>query len=407
MKILHTADWHLGKRLEQFSRLEEQQDVLEEIVRIADKEQADLVIIAGDIFDTFAPSTEAMDLFYRTVKKLSREGKRPVFAIAGNHDSPDRIEVPNPLARENGIFFAGYPHTLMAPVSLDSGVSISRSAPGFAELRIPEKPYPVRILLTPYANEYRLRSFLGAEDREENLRDILREKWQELADLYCDDAGINILVSHLFMSRQGAEIPEEPDDEKPILHIGGAQVIYSESIPRQIQYVALGHLHRYQVVDDRQCPVVYSGSPLSYSFSEADQNKFVSIVDLEPGQDAEVRKILLNSGRPLKRVRVPGVGQALEWLEKNPNSLVELSIELEQYLTSSDRKSLLEAHPGIVTIIPLTQKKGTESSDSSGPDPTEDLETLFRSYFKEKFDQEPNESLINLFREMRAKRTHS
>jgi exonuclease SbcD len=407
MKILHTADWHLGKRLEQFSRLEEQQDVLEEIVRIADEEQADLVIIAGDIFDTFAPSTEAMDLFYRTVKKLSKEGKRPVLAIAGNHDSPDRIEVPNPLARENGIFFAGYPHTHMAPVSLDSGVSISRSAPGFAELRVPEKPYPIRILLTAYANEYRLRSFLGAEDREENLRDILREKWQELADLYCDNAGINILVSHLFMTRQGAEVPEEPDDEKPILHIGGAQVIYSESIPRQIQYVALGHLHRYQVVDDRQCPVVYCGSPLSYSFSEADQKKFVSIVDLEPGQDAEVRKILLKSGRPLKRVRVPGVGQALEWLEENPNSLVELSIELEQYLTSSDRKNLLEAHPGIVTIIPLTQKKGTESSDSSGPDPTEDLETLFRSYFQEKFGQEPNESLIGLFREMRAKRTHS
>lgn len=407
MKILHTADWHLGKRLEQFSRLEEQQDVLEEIVRITDEEQADLVIIAGDIFDTFAPSTEAMDLFYRTVKKLSKEGKRPVLAIAGNHDSPDRIEVPNPLARENGIFFAGYPHTHMASVSLDSGVSISRSAPGFAELRVPGKPYPVRILLTPYANEYRLRSYLGAEDREENLRDILREKWQELADLYCDNAGINILVSHLFMTRQGAEIPEEPDDEKPILHIGGAQVIYSESIPRQIQYVALGHLHRYQVVDDRQCPVVYCGSPLSYSFSEADQKKFVSIVDLEPGQDAEVRKILLNSGRPLKRVRVPGVGQALEWLEENPNSLVELSIELEQYLTSSDRRNLLEAHPGIVTIIPLTQKKGTESSDSSGPDPTEDLETLFRSYFHEKFGQEPNESLIGLFREMRAKRTHS
>jgi len=107
MKILHTSDWHLGKRLENFSRLDEQIAVLDEICTIADKENIDAVLVAGDLFDTFNPPTEAVELFYRSLKKLSKNGSRPVIAIAGNHDSPDRIESPDPLARECGIIFAG------------------------------------------------------------------------------------------------------------------------------------------------------------------------------------------------------------------------------------------------------------------------------------------------------------
>ncbi|MCB0293286.1 MAG: exonuclease subunit SbcD, partial [Calditrichaeota bacterium] len=100
MKILHTADWHLGKRLERFSRLEEQREVLEEICGIAEQEAVDAVIIAGDIYDTFNPASEAVELFYKTVKRLADEGRRAVVAIAGNHDSPDRFAAPEPLARE-------------------------------------------------------------------------------------------------------------------------------------------------------------------------------------------------------------------------------------------------------------------------------------------------------------------
>ena len=100
MKILHTSDWHLGKRLEEFSRLEEQKAVMQEICEIAEREQADAVIVAGDLFDTFNPPTEAIDLLYKTLKRLTANGRRPVIAIAGNHDSPDRIEAPDPLARD-------------------------------------------------------------------------------------------------------------------------------------------------------------------------------------------------------------------------------------------------------------------------------------------------------------------
>ena len=103
MKILHTADWHLGKRLDNYSRIEEQIEVMNEICEIADEQNIDLVLVAGDLFDTFNPSVEAVELFYKTLKRLANNGQRPVIAIAGNHDSPDRIDAPDPLARECGI----------------------------------------------------------------------------------------------------------------------------------------------------------------------------------------------------------------------------------------------------------------------------------------------------------------
>ena len=87
---------------------------MNEICEIADHENADVVLVAGDLFDTFNPPTEAIDLLYKTLKKLTNNGKRPVIAIAGNHDSPDRIEAPDPLARECGIIFSGYPATVVS-----------------------------------------------------------------------------------------------------------------------------------------------------------------------------------------------------------------------------------------------------------------------------------------------------
>ena len=113
MKILHTADWHLGKRLDRFSRIDEQRAVMEEIVQIANDQKVDMVIVAGDLFDNFTPNTDAVELFYKTLKQLSYEGKRPVVAISGNHDSPKLIDAPDPLARECGIFLIGYPNAIL------------------------------------------------------------------------------------------------------------------------------------------------------------------------------------------------------------------------------------------------------------------------------------------------------
>ncbi|MCK3682782.1 exonuclease subunit SbcD [Maribellus sp. YY47] len=403
MKLLHTSDWHLGKRLDDFSRLEEQQAVLQEICEIADHEQADAVLVAGDLFDTFNPPTEAVDLLYKTLKRLTNNGRRPVIAIAGNHDSPDRIEAPDPLARECGIIFAGYPNSKVAPFKLESGLKVLNSEEGFLELQLPGKTVQLRILLTPYANEYRLKTCLGVENSEEELRAVLQGKWETLAEQYCDETGVNILVSHLFMVRKGDELPEEPEDEKPILHVGGAQAVYTENIPSKIQYTALGHLHRmHRVVNDSD-PVYYCGSPLSYSFAEANQKKYVLLVDIEPGQTAEVREIELSNGKRLLRKRAEGVEEALDWLSENQDALVELTLVTETYLTAIDRKQLNKAHAGIVSIIPeVTNPDNLVGNQQKQIDLSRSMEELFRDYFKHEKGQEPNDDLMNLFTEILA-----
>ena len=186
LKILHTADWHLGKRLQEYARIGEQKLVLEEICQIADQEEVDLVLLAGDIFDTFNPSHEAVELLYKTLRRLSKNGTRPVVAISGNHDSSQFVEAPDPLARELGILFYSRYDSIISCGTLDGGMEISKSDSGFVELRLPKFDFPVRILLAPYANEVSLRTYLGEENREEAFRELLGQNWQILADRYCD-----------------------------------------------------------------------------------------------------------------------------------------------------------------------------------------------------------------------------
>jgi DNA repair protein SbcD/Mre11 len=401
MKLLHTSDWHLGKSLNNYSRHAEQQEVLQEICEIAESEKVNAVLIAGDLFDTYNPPTESVELFYRMLKRLSANGTRAVIAIAGNHDSPERIEAPDPLARECGIIFAGYPNSVVSPFALESGLRVSKSEEGFIILSLPGIAEPLRILLTPYANEFRLKTCLGYGDSEDELRKLLEEKWNQIAGIHCDEQGVNILLTHLLVMKKGDQVPDEPDDEKPILHVGGAQVIYTENIPHQIQYTALGHLHRKQKVGSSPGNVVYSGSPLSYSFSEADQKKFVVVTEILPGKQPVIKEIQLSMGLPLIRKRAESVEEAVDWLAANPKCLVELTMATETYLTASERKSLFTAHEGIVMLIPDVKNRSDWKNDSGDHiDLTKSIDDLFIEYFKHARGQAPNENLLNLLKEV-------
>src|SRR5690606_34238938 len=132
------------------------------------------------------------------LRRLSNNGQRPIVAISGNHDSTQFVAAPDPLARELGIlFYSRFDQTISCGL-LESGVEVVRSKPGFVELTLPAYDFPVRILLAPYANELLLKTYLGEVDREAELRRVLGEKWQELADEYCDDQGVNLFLGHFF-----------------------------------------------------------------------------------------------------------------------------------------------------------------------------------------------------------------
>ncbi|MDM1348293.1 exonuclease subunit SbcD [Myroides marinus] len=401
LKILHTADWHLGKRLDNFSRIDEQREVLDEICEIAEREAVDLVLVAGDLFDTFNPPVEAVELFYKTLKRLAKNGERPVIAIAGNHDSPERIDAPDPLARECGIILIGLPNAEVTPFEIENQFKVSKSANGLLELRLDRFKQPIRILHTPYANEIRLKKALDTEDKGTALNEALGESWQLLADKYCKTKGVNLLISHLYMMNRNGEILEEPDGEKP-LKVGNADIIYSDIIPEQVQYTALGHLHRAHQIGEEERPVVYSGSPLSYSFSEAGQQKYVMLLEAEAAKPITYTKIALEKGRPLSRMKFISVDEAVEWLTANPTHLVELTIVSDTFLNADDIKRLYMAHDGIITIIPqVTLSDKGDQDKVKQVNLEQDMQGLFKDYFKQKYKgQEPNEELMDLFNEI-------
>ncbi|ERI63058.1 exonuclease SbcCD, D subunit [Capnocytophaga sp. oral taxon 863 str. F0517] len=400
MKILHTADWHLGKKLDRFSRIEEQRAVMEEIVQIADTQKIDVVVIAGDLFDNFTPNTDAIELFYKTLKRLSLQGKRPVIAISGNHDAPKLIDAPDPLARECGIFLIGQPFAQVTPIETEN-FSISHSSEGFIELSFAQYPYPLRIIHTAYANEPRLKQELEG-DKQLSINQFLSDRWQHLANTYCDPKGVNILMTHLFMNpKQGAPL-EEPDGERPI-RIGNADMIYTDIVPSQIQYTALGHLHGFKNIGSEEKPIVYASSPLCYSFSEAGQQKYVAIIEAEPNKAVSLRKIPLTQGKPLVRKHFTSIEEATAWLEENPHVWVELTLELKEYLRAEDRKLLYNTHQGIVFLIPklLFSTEHTLTAELSLQDINfENITPLFESYFKYRNGGiAPNKEILDLFHE--------
>ncbi|MDH0674708.1 exonuclease subunit SbcD [Empedobacter sp. GD03861] len=398
MKILHTADWHLGKKLDSFSRLEEQVLVMNEIVEIADQQQVDLVLIAGDLFDNFNPSVEAVELFYKTLKRLSNNGKRPVVAISGNHDSPSLIDAPDPLARECGIILIGYPNAKIQEFELND-FKISKSVEGMIELKLNSFDYPIRIIHTPYANEIRLKQYFG-ENKEDALNEVLATNWKNIANEYCDANGVNLLMAHLYMNQKGAEILEEPEGEKPI-KIGNADMIFSDAIPPQIQYTALGHLHGFKNIGSEENPVVYSSSPLCYSFSEAGQTKYVSIIEAEPNQTVSYHKVELKNGKPLIRKTFDDINLAVEWLNENQNALVELTLESDSFLKVDERKLIYQSHDGIIHLIPKVKNQEVEMVEYKFADQTKDMKELFADYFKSKNgNQEPNDEIKDLFNEI-------
>jgi exonuclease SbcD len=398
LKILHTSDWHLGKRLYNRDRLPEQRLILDEIHEIAEAQQVDVIIVAGDLFDVANPSNEATELFYKALKKMSKNGHRPVIAIAGNHDSPQRIEAPDPLARENGIIFMGFPNSTVPVFEIDSGLKVIQSEKGFVEIKLPNQTIPLRLLLTPYASEIRMKQFLG-KDEEEGLREALQKQWKFLAEKYCNTQGVNMAMAHLFVWNRDSEPPEEPEGEKPV-KIGNASVVYADLFPERLQYVALGHLHRSQEVKGGKVPVFYSGSPLAYSFSESGQEKYVHVIDATPAKAVSVEKVELKKGRRLLRKTFEEVAKAVDWLEENKEAFTEITMRTNDFLTADQNKLLRDASENLVNIIPEPQNRIGQENQSERIDMNQSVSELFKKYFVETQEQEPNEEIMSLFNEI-------
>lgn len=395
MRILHTSDWHLGKMLENINRIEEQRQFIDELCGIAESEAVDLVLVAGDIFDTYNPSSAAEELFYDAVDRLNAKGARAVIVVAGNHDSPDRLCAASPLAYKNGIVLLGYPGSNAAMYPNRS--AILQAGPGWLEIKLKNLEHSAVIIAVPYPSEARLEQLISADSQEDKLQQAYSDKIAELlrglSSNFREDT-VNLIVSHLYL-RDG----KISDSER---QLGSALAVDPRQLPGNAHFIALGHLHRPQRIKSAPAPTYYSGSPIAYSFSETDYSKVVYIVDAIPGRDAAVREVYLRSGKPLKQWRAKnGIEEALRWCEegRDLNAWIDLEIHTDRALTLEEQKKLRELNPGIINIRPVvTDEK--ESIISFERREGKRIEELFKDYYRYKTGMEAAEEMLSTFLEV-------
>ncbi len=389
MKLIHTADWHLGKYLEGWSRLEEQESFIEELIGIVEENEVDMVLVTGDIFDTTNPSAEAERLFYHAVDELSRGGERIVCIISGNHDSPNRLTAPVPLVQRQGIFVMDYLHKTTYLLEHDYAVDFG---PGYIEFDI--KGENVVLTAIPYPSESRLKQIISDISDERVLQEKYSVKvgeiFSELEKHYRDDT-INIAMSHLFVAGGQSSKSERP------IHIGGSMTVFTDHLPQKSQYMALGHLHKYQIASVAK-NAYYSGSPIQYSLSEKDHIKSVNLVELHPGEEAKINQLELKNEKPLEVWEVEGIDNAISIIKENKNRPVwaYLHIKTEKTLLQSEIKKIKELKPDILSIIPVTEGQD-DLDDYRGQVDDLDIMELFKEYYRKTNEVGVDDQIMEMF----------
>ncbi|WP_321329905.1 exonuclease subunit SbcD [uncultured Ilyobacter sp.] len=387
MKILHTSDWHLGKKLEGYSRISEQEKFMENLVRIAEGEEVDMVLVAGDIYDVPNPPSDAERLFYRGVKKLSDGGKRPVVIIPGNHDSADRLAASNPLSREMGIIIFEKPFE-----KKETGVygeyKVVSSVKGGVEIDISGKR--VYIYALPYPGEKSLgEKFTGSEDTKKQISyskrigEILQEGINE------KPKGVpGVIMTHIFLTGSSGD-----GDERSI-ELGGSMAVNLRDLP-DADYIALGHIHRAMYFEKKRA--VYSGSPIEYRVSENRYPKKVYTAVLNGELDTEIKGIEVENYKPIKRYCIDGIEKAIEKSEslQGKEEWIYLEIDTDRPLDSSEVRAI-KANKNVIEIIPKVRWETNNSFEINEYTP-ENITKAFKNFYKKNRNTEPSKEIMEVF----------
>lgn len=388
MKLLHTADLHIGKTVNDFSMLEDQRYVLKQICDIAVANEADGLLIAGDVYDRAIPNGEAVLLFDDFLTELAKAGIR-VYFISGNHDSPERISFGEKLLAEKGVGIAGvYRGELSVFQEEDEWGTVEIVLLPFI------KPSQADAKTTQEAVEKVLAGYWEKQGREEGK--TFRKKRR-------------VLVTHYFVTDAGKQ-PELSDSETTI-HVGGLDNV-DASLFAGFDYVALGHIHKPQQIGEK--PVRYAGAPLKYSFGETKQTKSVLLAELREEGLFEVKTIPLH---PLRDMRI--VKGSLEELlseggaKKADGQSAFVGGQNQDYIQAvlTDKEELIDpigtlrsVYPNIMQILRAEKEKGQDSPTVSDmltagrKDPAELFEEFYRLVKEKELSKEERKLLSDVIR---------
>lgn len=344
MKIFHTSDWHIGKLVHQIHMTKDQREILAQFIALVEAERPDAIVIAGDLYDRSVPPVEAVELLDEVFSKLLLDLNTPVLAIAGNHDSPDRLSFGNRLLENKGLYISGKLTANPRPITLQDQFG------------------PVNFYLVPYADPATVRSVLGIteiQNHDEAMEAIIKQikgqiNYQER----------NILVTHGFVI--GGSDPEISESERP-LSVGGSEYIQVKHF-EDFHYTALGHLHSPQKVQYDH--VRYGGSLMKYSFSEVHQRKTITVVELDEKGLVFVKERSLKPPRDMRRIQ----GKIKDLLD--PQVYSDTNIDDYLMVTLTDEGELLDAIGKLRAVYPnllrlersAYQYKGKGGSISAGKD---------------------------------------
>lgn len=270
MKFIHLSDLHIGKRVNEYSMIEDQQFILTKIINIIDSEEPDAVIIAGDVYDKSVPSAEAVQLFDDFLFRLSKR-KLKVFVISGNHDSAERIAFGGRLMSLNGVY--------MAPV-FDGDIH---------PVKMQDEYGKINVYMLPFIKPVNVRG-LYPDEEIFSYTDALKAV---IVKLKIDTAERNILVTHQFVT--GASRTESEE-----ISVGGTDNV-DASVFSDFDYTALGHIHRPQSCGSER--IRYCGTPLKYSFSEAGDKKSVTVVEFKEKGDVDISVVPLVPMRDMVEIK--------------------------------------------------------------------------------------------------------
>lgn len=369
MKIMHLSDLHIGKKVNEYSMLQDQIYILKEILRIIDNEKVETVIIAGDVYDRSLPPNEALELFDEFLYQLSSRNVN-VFVISGNHDSPERISYGGRMMTENKIFLSPVYDGNVKPITLNDDYG------------------EVNFYLLPFVRPADIRRYFPDENIE-NYTDAVKVA---IDNMNVDFSERNILVTHQFVT--GAELSESED-----IIVGGTDNVSGEVFDG-FDYVALGHIHREQTVGKDN--IRYCGTPLKYSFSEAKHIKSVTILDFNDKGNIEYSKIPLTPFRDMREIR----GTYYELTLKSNYE----STNTEDYLhiTLTDEEDIPDAIGKLRSIYPNIMKldyDNLRTRDSGTVDAIENIESkspfeLFADLFKQQNNQDMSEEQEEIMRNL-------
>ncbi len=376
MKILHTSDWHVGKRLMGRERLAEQAEVLDEIVALCESEKVELVLIAGDIFDTYTPCAEAEELFFSKIKRVAGQD-RAVLIISGNHDDGVRLSAVSPLSQEQGVYIVGNSRLAIATDNQGRKTHPTASGKGYVVFEN-ERGERAFVATLPYPNEARFKEEKSELSYVERMQGWIDEGIKANAENLP-----SILLAHIFVA--GGKVSESERE----IDLGGARAFPIEARPKT-DYIALGHLHKRQKMGAGHC--YYSGSPLQYSFDER-ADKGVKVFDLTKNGVENLKDVPLTKGKRLVRLEAETLENAETLLERYKENLVELKLILTAPLTQSD-SARLSFHENLVSLVAEIRTE-SEMQFESRKGLTDSA--LFDAYYKSAYNAEPKAELKNLF----------